>query len=66
MLCESMDMDNWKYYKEELNITTDSLWISNSSVPKNSKKFVIPKREILPKMTLIFMVYGYQRYHINL
>jgi DNA modification methylase len=45
----SIDMNEWRHYKDFLNITTDSLWVTNCTVPKNSKKFVIPKRRDLPK-----------------
>jgi DNA modification methylase len=38
---------NWKDYQEKDNLTTDSLWIGNKK--KNDGKFIIPKRNNLPK-----------------
>jgi len=46
-LTDNLDISRWREY-QDLGITTDALWVSNSTVPKNSKKFVIPKRSELP------------------
>jgi len=46
-MINSLDLTNWKNYLGDL--TTDSLWISD-----NNKKFVIPKREFLPKNSNVF------------
>ena len=42
-----LDLNNWKDYLGDL--TTDSLWISDKS-----KKFIIPRREFLPKNSPTF------------
>jgi len=40
-----LNLKDWRNYQED--ITTDSLWIGNKK--KNDGKFIIPKRDILPK-----------------
>ncbi len=45
MKFNNLNIKNWRKYKG--NITTDALWIS--SVHKDDGKFVIPKRDFLPK-----------------
>ncbi len=44
-----IDLDNWRHYLEQEQITTDTIWLSNERVGKNSKKFLIPSRPQLPK-----------------
>ena len=45
MKINDLDLKNWRNLKGD--ITTDSLWIT--SVQKDDGKFIIPKREFLPK-----------------
>lgn len=47
MSMNEFDMENWRQYLND--ITTDALWISTETKQKNDGKFVIPKRDILPK-----------------
>ena len=47
-LLSKLDPSRWREYQAH-DITTDALWVSGSSVPKNSKKFVVPNRPELPK-----------------
>lgn len=44
-----LDLNNWKYYLEEEQITTNSRWLSTDSKNKIFGNFYIPKRDYLPK-----------------
>jgi len=49
-LFNDIKLDEWKKYKD--NITTDSLWLENKK--KDDGKFIIPKRDFLPKNSSYF------------
>ncbi|EEU7470859.1 hypothetical protein HEJ31_001823 [Campylobacter jejuni] len=40
---------NWKYYLDDMKITTNSRWLSNTNEKPLFGNFIIPKREFLPK-----------------
>lgn len=44
-----IDLENWRYYLEEMKITTNSRWISTLSEKPIFETFLIPKRDFLPK-----------------
>lgn len=45
----SIDLKNWRYYLDELQVTTNSRWLSNLNDKPIFGNFVIPKRDYLPK-----------------
>ena len=46
---KNLDLKNWKYYLNDLKITTNSRWLSNLNDKPIFGNFVIPKRDYLPK-----------------
>lgn len=43
-----IDLNNWRYYKDELLITTNSRWLSTKSDKDIFGNFFIPKRTDIP------------------
>lgn len=44
-----MDLKNWKYYLNDLKITTNARWLSSTNEKPVFGNFIIPKRDELPK-----------------
>jgi len=44
-----INLDEWKKYLLEIKLTTNSRWLSSTSIIPNSGNFIIPNRKYLPK-----------------